>query len=312
MQDITLRTTVAVQNFLARLKDDEEGQAAVEYGGILAVIALIFVALFALNLDSTISNAVKDAVNSILGKGRLIHAVRPNLLQARVPGFRPGTLCCVLGLLAALALAAPAAAQDDPAAEDRSVLVILDGSDSMNEQAGDGGTRLDAAKSALRELIDVVPDGAQVGLRVYGNKLSGVSRAKGLPRHEPRHAGRAARQGAVPLRGREPRGQGPHADRPLAAEGARRPRPVGRPHRDPRLRRRRQLRAAAALLGRAQDRRARAEAVDLGRRPAGQRPRPAPARVHRQGGRRDLRRRPGPRGAQARAAGRVRARLPRL
>jgi Flp pilus assembly pilin Flp len=69
MHDMTLRTTVAVQSFLARLKDDEEGQAAVEYGGILAVIALIFVALFALNLDTTISNAVKDAVNSILGKG---------------------------------------------------------------------------------------------------------------------------------------------------------------------------------------------------------------------------------------------------
>ena len=69
MHDMTLRTTVAVQNVLARLKDDEEGQAAVEYGGILAVIALIFVALFALNLDSTISNAVKEAVNSILGKG---------------------------------------------------------------------------------------------------------------------------------------------------------------------------------------------------------------------------------------------------
>jgi len=69
MHDMTLRTTVAVQNVLARLKDDEEGQAAVEYGGILAVIALIFVALFALNLDTTISNAVKDAVNSILGKG---------------------------------------------------------------------------------------------------------------------------------------------------------------------------------------------------------------------------------------------------
>jgi Flp pilus assembly pilin Flp len=69
MHDMTLRTTVAVQSFLARLRDDEEGQAAVEYGGILAVIALIFVALFALNLDTTISNAVKDAVNSILGKG---------------------------------------------------------------------------------------------------------------------------------------------------------------------------------------------------------------------------------------------------
>ena len=68
MQDISIRTTVAVQNYLRRMRE-ESGQAAVEYGGILAVIALIFVALFALNLDTTISNAVKDAVNSILGKG---------------------------------------------------------------------------------------------------------------------------------------------------------------------------------------------------------------------------------------------------
>ena len=76
-------------------------------------------------------------------------------------------------------LAAPAAAQDEPAAEDRSVLVILDGSDSMNEDAGNGGTRLDAAKAALTELIDAVPEGANVGLRVYGNTLSGVSREQG-------------------------------------------------------------------------------------------------------------------------------------
>jgi Ca-activated chloride channel family protein len=59
------------------------------------------------------------------------------------------------------------------------VLVILDGSDSMNADAGDGGTRLDAAKAALGELIEVVPEGAKVGLRVYGNELSGVSRARG-------------------------------------------------------------------------------------------------------------------------------------
>jgi len=69
MQDISLRTTVAVQNLLQRLRDEEEGQAAVEYGGILAVIALIFVALFALNLDTIISKAVKTAVNDILGGG---------------------------------------------------------------------------------------------------------------------------------------------------------------------------------------------------------------------------------------------------
>jgi Ca-activated chloride channel homolog len=103
----------------------------------------------------------------------------------RVPGPRPGTLCCVLALLLAVVLAAPAAAQDGqidvtlPDASERKVLVILDGSDSMNQDAGDGGTRLDAAKAALTELIEAVPEGANVGLRVYGNELSGVSRAKG-------------------------------------------------------------------------------------------------------------------------------------
>jgi Ca-activated chloride channel family protein len=70
--------------------------------------------------------------------------------------------------------AVPALAQDD-----RSVLILLDGSNSMNEPAGDGGTRLDAAKGALDELIGVVPEGSRVGLRVYGNRLSGVSRAEG-------------------------------------------------------------------------------------------------------------------------------------
>ncbi|MEA2177354.1 MAG: Ca-activated chloride channel, partial [Solirubrobacteraceae bacterium] len=59
------------------------------------------------------------------------------------------------------------------------MLVILDGSDSMNEDAGDGGNRLDAAKSALGELIDAVPEGANVGLRVYGSEVSDVSRAEG-------------------------------------------------------------------------------------------------------------------------------------
>jgi Ca-activated chloride channel family protein len=78
---------------------------------------------------------------------------------------------CVLGLF----WAAPALAQDD----DRSVLIILDGSNSMNEDAGDGGTRLDAAKSALDDLIGAVPEGAKVGLRVYGNRVSGVARAEG-------------------------------------------------------------------------------------------------------------------------------------
>jgi Ca-activated chloride channel family protein len=73
-----------------------------------------------------------------------------------------------------LAAAPPASAQGD-----RSVLVILDGSDSMNSPAGDGRTRLEAAKDALGQLIGAVPSGARVGLRVYGSELSGVTRSVG-------------------------------------------------------------------------------------------------------------------------------------
>jgi Flp pilus assembly pilin Flp len=67
MQDIAIRLVVAIQNLPARLRD-EEGQTAVEYAGILAVIALIFLALFKLDLAGDIGGAVDKAVNQILHK----------------------------------------------------------------------------------------------------------------------------------------------------------------------------------------------------------------------------------------------------
>lgn len=79
----------------------------------------------------------------------------------------------VAGLVWLLA-ASPAAAQ-----EDRSVLLILDSSKSMDEPAGGGGTRLDAAKAATREMLAAVPEDAKVGLRVYGAKIAGATRARG-------------------------------------------------------------------------------------------------------------------------------------
>ena len=78
-------------------------------------------------------------------------------------------------LVLSLVLAAPAAAQDE-----RSVLLILDSSKSMNEPAGDGsGTRLDVAKAATKELLEAVPEDAAVGLRVYGSEVAEAGRAAG-------------------------------------------------------------------------------------------------------------------------------------
>ncbi len=65
MQDISLRTAVAIQNFALRLRE-ERGQTAVEYAGILALLAVVFAALFAADIDGKIKAAVGPAVEKIL------------------------------------------------------------------------------------------------------------------------------------------------------------------------------------------------------------------------------------------------------
>jgi Flp pilus assembly pilin Flp len=71
--ELTTRTAVVVQNFVhdavERLRDEEEGQTAVEYAGIIALLAVIFAAIFALKLDETISKAIGGAVDKITSPG---------------------------------------------------------------------------------------------------------------------------------------------------------------------------------------------------------------------------------------------------
>jgi hypothetical protein len=52
---------------LRRANTDQRGVASSDYAGILAVVALIFVALFALNLDGKVAPAIDEAVCTILG-----------------------------------------------------------------------------------------------------------------------------------------------------------------------------------------------------------------------------------------------------
>jgi Ca-activated chloride channel family protein len=84
-----------------------------------------------------------------------------------------------LGLAVALLLiVVPTAAAQTSDTRNRA-LIVHDASKSMNEDAGNGGTRLDAAKQAVDALVDRLPAGAPLGLRVYGSKISEVSRAEG-------------------------------------------------------------------------------------------------------------------------------------
>jgi len=122
-----------------------------------------------------------------------------------------------LGLAAA---AAPAAAQ---VVERPSVLLVLDSSKSMNEPAGNGGTRLDAAKGAVTEVLDAVPADAPLGLRVYGAEVSESTRRAGCRDTRlvaPVAAGTGARaRVAEAVRGLQGKGRTPIGRSLLATPG---------------------------------------------------------------------------------------------
>lgn len=57
------------------------------------------------------------------------------------------------------------------AAEYGRVLLVLDSSGSMQEPAGGGQSKIRAAKDALAQVVDDLPEGADVGLRVFGSEV---------------------------------------------------------------------------------------------------------------------------------------------
>lgn len=66
-------------------------------------------------------------------------------------------------------LAVPATAAEG--GDDKPVgrlMLVLDSSGSMSELTGDGRTRIDAAKDALRAVVNQLPDEQPVGMRVFG------------------------------------------------------------------------------------------------------------------------------------------------
>jgi Ca-activated chloride channel homolog len=87
----------------------------------------------------------------------------------------PAVLCALL--------AAPAAHGQEgiDRVELAPTMVVLDASGSMTGADPAGGTKMDAAKRAVRALVDAAPDGAPVGLAAYGTSTgnSEAERAQG-------------------------------------------------------------------------------------------------------------------------------------
>lgn len=77
--------------------------------------------------------------------------------------------------------AGTAGAQSDPPAEEGSrgaVELVLDSSGSMAKEDAGGQARIDAAREALTTLIGELPEGAPVGLRVYGDAQTEEARRR--------------------------------------------------------------------------------------------------------------------------------------
>lgn len=88
----------------------------------------------------------------------------------------PRTLATVFAALALVLGSSPAGAQTEEAPG--AVVLVLDASGSMLEPDGQGGTKIDTAKAALRTLIDDLPQDQQVGLRVYGHRVPSRQKAE--------------------------------------------------------------------------------------------------------------------------------------
>ena len=86
----------------------------------------------------------------------------------------------VLSLVVVILLALPviaSAQQDEP--PEGAMLIILDASGSMNNLDQDGVPFFDKAKDAVLELIEALPDGMLVGLRVYGYREPNTDPVRG-------------------------------------------------------------------------------------------------------------------------------------
>ncbi len=82
-----------------------------------------------------------------------------------------GRLAAAVAVVAAITVVAPLQAAAESVDPGSRMMLVLDSSGSMAEATPSGGTRIDAAKDALRQVIGGLPEEQEVGLRVYGAEV---------------------------------------------------------------------------------------------------------------------------------------------
>ena len=103
------------------------------------------------------------------------------MITAGANSVRIGLVALGVGLLLALTGPVARAQSAEGPAELAPTMVVLDASGSMTGADPAGGTKMDAAKKAVHALVAAAPDGAPVGLAVYGTGTgnSDAERARG-------------------------------------------------------------------------------------------------------------------------------------
>lgn len=106
---------------------------------------------------------------------RLVSTLAAGTLRS--PVLWGGALIVVFGIALAVADERKVHAQEEQV--EGALLLIMDASGSMNREDDDGTPLIDGAKEALNGVVDALPEGTPVGLRVYGHRVPDTDRARG-------------------------------------------------------------------------------------------------------------------------------------